>query len=273
MTPYVEALDHSLMLKPLVTNVSNLGFWLDGDATVEGAKDMDERLHLLLDNCPKLDTLDLYSYNIQNEDDATNLVSILSQAGAAQLFNNLTCLRLNDLNVIGDSNQGIMRHLDVPKLEELSLHRCSQLVPLIKSFTTFFASNSGRLSELQLVLRERMNEGLETVHAFEKLLMVCPKLSVLEIDLSCHSMVSKESILSHADTLITLILGTGSSPDPRYISVDHVREVVRGCGQLEELAMNLPSVHLGNYMDGGICFQLTPTAGKYHPRQRSSETC
>jgi hypothetical protein len=94
------------------------------------------------------------------------------------------------------------------------------------------------------LLRSYFNNTKE-VTAVEKLLEVSLKLHSIAVVVRNHKLLSKNSVISHQETLHPLMLGTGKGRPRRYYAPDEMREIVQACLKLQFITIDMPPVELG----------------------------
>jgi hypothetical protein len=108
---------------------------------------------------------------------------------------------------------------------------------------SFYIRSTGKLEYLKIHLPAEYADPQNTTVAIAKLLKVCPKLHVLDLDMTMAESVEKDCILAHCQTLRSLMLGTGTSG--RNHSVAVMKAILEACTKLKWLAINMPWVNLG----------------------------
>jgi len=94
-----------------------------------------------------------------------------------------------------------------------------------------------------------MKEPKRTVQAIDALLKTCPKLTHLQLDLSVHGLVARDSVLAHCKTLTELIMQSGMTEGGNYFPIADITAILKACTKLTTLAIDMPSLELGSISD------------------------
>ncbi|CAN9352821.1 unnamed protein product [Alternaria alternata] len=135
--------------------------------------------------CPKMTCLSLFKNLGPASEGFLHSVSSVfkfSLAEEAPLFQNLTCLRLFDLDIATPEDQPLCKNFNLSKLRSLQIKECDYLIPFLEGLSSFYIDCTGQLDELIILLPEGLDQPLETIQAMERLLKNCPKLQSLDMD-------------------------------------------------------------------------------------------
>jgi hypothetical protein len=185
-----------------------------------------------------------------------SLQNILFYASEGRMFYNLISVTFTLLDLVPNGSQRFCHNLDVAKLQHLELEECDFLVPFLDSLSKSYSEIPGALELLSIQLPTNISQPVETIRSIETLLKVCPKLLELALELAKCNLVSKDCLLSHADTLCSLVVGTFPSEQPVYFSRYDLGVILKACTKLKWLAINLPPVDLGLITELGQNFRL-----------------
>ncbi|CAN9381737.1 unnamed protein product [Alternaria alternata] len=135
--------------------------------------------------CPKMTCLSLFKNLGPASEGFLHSVSSVfkfSLAEEAPLFQNLTCLRLFDLDIATPEDQPLCKNFNLSKLRSLQIKECDYLIPFLEGLSSFYIDCTGQLDELIILLPEGLDQPLETIQAMERLLKNCPKLQSLDMN-------------------------------------------------------------------------------------------
>lgn len=107
-------------------------------------------------------------------------------------------------------------------------------------------SSSGRRDE----------EPSSWITAVHSLLMSFTGLEALFLDNSGVSLISANAVVHHQKTLRWLVLGTGRLKIPLHYTASDFGLIMSSCKELKQIAINLPTIDLGQLRDAGQRFDL-----------------
>jgi hypothetical protein len=109
---------------------------------------------------------------------------------------------------------------------------------------------SGALKVLSIELLEDDPTPVETTSSVEGFLKACSKIKDLCLVLATCPLVGKDYLLSHADTLRSLVVSTWG-PEQRVYSKQDLGSILKACKRLKCLAINFPRIRLGSVTKPG----------------------
>jgi hypothetical protein len=228
-------------------HVVNTRLWLNSQETEAFG-----RLSFALEAYPNLKVLGLIGWNMRAGDvilpDPERSLSRITQAG---MFAKLTHLHLVCIAVARGSHCSLLSHLNVPSLKKLELARSDHIGPFLRGLISTYATTEGSLTSVLMTLPWDMAEPHTALQIIGDFLKACPKLRELGIDVSRHGVLRKDSILPHAETLHTLILGNGRSAQAKHMPGEEMQVIFHTCKEPVYLAINLPPTDLGSLRDLG----------------------
>ncbi|RYN45992.1 hypothetical protein AA0114_g8636 [Alternaria tenuissima] len=198
-------------------------------------------LRKAFDACSKLENLIL----IDTRAFPGSLQDILSYATGGQLFFQLTSVTLQGLDLVPNGSQPFCHNFNVTNLQQMNLTSCDDVIPFLDSLTRSYSEMSGALKVLSIQLREDDPTPVETASSVEGFLKACPKLKDLSLVLARCPLVGKDCLLSHADTLRSLVVSTDPLEQRAYSKHD-LERILKACKRLKCLAINFPPIRLGS---------------------------
>ena len=242
----LDSEEHHTWMGPLLSEVSTITLYVNrheapGDRIFNGMKSVSQY-------CPKIRDLSLNAASTDNPDDVS-VCAILAHAKDPPMFPNLTFLRLYDLKFASTAEQPIHESLNLSNLKGLQIEWCFDQIPLLEGISSFYTRNTGQLEELIFILPVHMKEPKRTVQAIDALLKTCPKLTHLQLDLSVHGLVARDSVLAHCKTLTELIMQSGMTEGGNYFPIADITAILKACTKLTTLAIDMPSLGLGSISD------------------------
>jgi hypothetical protein len=195
--------------------------------------------------CPKMTCLSLFKNLGPASEGFLHSVSSVfkfSLAEEAPLFQNLTCLRLFDLDIATPEDQPLCKNFNLSKLRSLQIKECDYLIPFLDGLSSFYIDCTGQLDELIILLPEGLDQPLETIQAMERLLKNCPKLQSLDMDFEGYGPIAKDCILAHCQTLISLQISFGVDEWKNTFS-EYMTSILRACTKLNRLAIDMPTLN------------------------------
>lgn len=163
---------------------------------------------------------------------------------------NLTCISLK-----GCSGK-LLSYLDIRQLRTLEIYQCRHTGSFLLGITEPLRCAPHQLSVLRIQLSLQWQQSSQTVDKLNSFLRRLHGLLELELDLEDCGSVKKDSILSHASTLVSLVISTSHSQQRLYYDYHAMAEILRRCQNLEYIAINMPPVKLGRLMDLGEGFHV-----------------
>jgi hypothetical protein len=207
-------------------------------------KRVSDRLESVSRCCPKITALSLFIHPVSpSRGTGTSLSALFNHPKEAPLFPNLTVLRIWQLNIASPEGKTACKNLKLSKVRTLELRECCPLAPLLENLSSFYTDNTGDLNELLIDVPTQLDQAPETIQAMERLLKICPRLQVLQLDLSGHRLIAKDCILAHCQTLVSLWISTRSEDQ---FSARDMESVIGACTKLNRLAVNMPRKDMDN---------------------------
>lgn len=203
-------------------------------------------LRKALDECPRLENLILIDPMAFQD----SLQDILSYATGGQLFFQLTSVTFEGLNLVPDRSRPFCHNFNITNLQQMNLKLCENVIQFLDSLTKSYSEMSGALKVLSIELLEDDSTPLETTSSIEGFLKACPKLKDLCLVLATCPLVGKDYLLSHADTLRSLVVSTWG-PEQRVYSKQDLGSILKACKRLKCLAINFPRIRLGSVTKPG----------------------
>ncbi|CAI9631112.1 unnamed protein product [Alternaria burnsii] len=203
-------------------------------------------LRAAFDACPKLEDLIF----IDSRTFPDSLQDILSYATGGQLFFQLTSVTFEMLNLVPHGSQPFCHNFNVTKLQKMNIMSCENVIQFLDSLTKSYSGMSGALKVLSMQLLEDDPTPVETISSVEGFLKACPKLKDLYLELATCPLVGKDFLLSHADTLRSLVVST-YGPEQRVYSKQDLGSILKACKRLRCLAINFPRIRLGSVTKPG----------------------
>ncbi|KAI4908038.1 uncharacterized protein J4E92_010984 [Alternaria infectoria] len=208
----LDSAEHHTWIGLSLTNISSMTLEIIPHQVSE--KRIFRSIESISKMCPRLEELLLTSHSLVQYK-KTSLCAILGHAKEFPLFASLTILRLYGLRLIGPGHQAICKSLDLSKLCTLDVQGCDHHVLFMQGLSSYYASGTGDLQDLCIALPLHLQGAQKTVESIEGLLKVCPKLRILRLVLESHGLVDKDYIITHGQSLHSLMIGTGSQHSVR----------------------------------------------------------
>ncbi|KAI4638152.1 hypothetical protein J4E93_010462 [Alternaria ventricosa] len=167
--------------------------------------------------------------------------------------------RIEDIDIGGSfstPDQPTHESLNLSNLKGLHIEWCIDQIPLLEGISSFYTHNAGQLEELIIALPTRMENPKHTVQAIDTLLKTCPKLTYLQLDLSVHGLVARDSVLVHCKTLTELMMESGMTEGGNYFPIADITAILKACTKLTALAIDMPTLELGCISDPPDGFSL-----------------
>jgi len=242
----LDSEEHHTWMGPLLSEVSTITLYVDrheapGDQISNGMKSVSQY-------CPKIRDLSLNAASTKNPYDVS-VCAILAHVKDQPIFPNLTFLRLFDLKIAATANQPIHESLNLSNLKGLQIEWCIDQISLLEDISSFYTRNTGQLEELIVILPIQMKKRKRTVQAIDALLKTCPKLTHLQLDLSMHGLIARDSVLAHCKTLTSLMMESGMSEGGNYFPIADITAILKACTKLTTLAIDMPILELGSISD------------------------
>ncbi|KAF2134319.1 hypothetical protein P153DRAFT_428120 [Dothidotthia symphoricarpi CBS 119687] len=225
-----------------------------------------ENLRFLIDNTPKLNTLHISVDQTEDTDtDYADISSISSEiSGGSSQPLKLKSLTLEHLDL--RSAVALIGRIDIlNSLVHLKICDCGNLRLILTSMTTLFSGdNKPALRTLEIYVSGDPRKGKEVVLAMERFLLSFSGLTALFLDMFAIELVSKESIINHAQSLTELGVCSSQAFLPTHHSIADLTAILEACPELTQLALDLSPGYLGAWHELCQDFQLGSSTGYAH---------
>jgi hypothetical protein len=244
--PLGNAVQDTTSLVPYLTAVNDITVWIDRDAA--RAASTFQNYESLLQHTLRLASMAIVASRADGPQ-MPGYDADISLIEFPQVNNKIGRLDLRDLELVdlllGSHYVRITDYINLDTLSSLHLFDCLDLEPIIHGLTDIFSTNSSSLKYLSICLPDELSASTSQSsisHDIELLLLSFNGLRYLLLSMSTLALVSKESIINHAETLTFLAISSEHTSSAQY-GVADITAVLNACTNLAELgiAIGIPS--------------------------------